>query len=138
MPVMDGVGVARTIRSWELLQELEPTPIIALTTLSSEIASPSDLIQEFTDYLVKPFGQDQLLGLIRRHAGDTTFYPRNRSSLSRGVCRALNIRDVGCSSQLRQCGVAMRKPRAETAAYGAASSGCLTGNGALRTIAEKS
>lgn len=73
LPVMDGVGVARTIRSWELLQELEPTPIIALTTLSSEIASPSDLIREFTDYLVKPFGQDQLLGLIRRHAGDTTF-----------------------------------------------------------------
>ena len=68
LPVMDGVSVARTIRSWELMQELEQTPIIALTTLLSEIASPSDLIREFTDYLVKPFGQDQLLGVIRRHA----------------------------------------------------------------------
>jgi CheY-like chemotaxis protein len=70
LPVMDGVSVARTIRSWELLQEFEPTPIIALTTLSSEIASLSDLVREFTDYLVKPVGQDQLLDLIRCHARD--------------------------------------------------------------------
>ena len=70
LPVLDGVSVVRTIRSWELLQEFEPTPIIALTTLSSEIASLSDLVREFTDYLFKPFGQDQLLDLIRRHARD--------------------------------------------------------------------
>jgi CheY-like chemotaxis protein len=66
--VVDGVSTARTIRSWELMEEFEPTPIIALTTTSSELASPSDLTREFTDYLVKPFDQAQLLGTIRRHA----------------------------------------------------------------------
>jgi CheY-like chemotaxis protein len=67
-PVIDGVSAARMIRSWELMQEFEPTPIIALTTNLSELALLNDLTREFTDYLVKPFHQDQLLGTIRRHA----------------------------------------------------------------------
>jgi two-component system, sensor histidine kinase RetS len=66
LPVIDGVSAARMIRSWELMQEFEPTPIIALTTTLSELALLNDLTREFTDYLVKPFHQDQLLGTIRR------------------------------------------------------------------------
>jgi CheY-like chemotaxis protein len=66
--VVDGVSTTQMIRSWEMTQEFEPTPIIALTTTLSEHASPSDVIQEFTDYLVKPFDQAQLLGTIYRHA----------------------------------------------------------------------
>jgi two-component system, sensor histidine kinase RetS len=66
LPVIDGVSAARMIRSWELMQEFEPTPIIALST-TSELALLDDLNREFTDYLVKPFDQDQLLGTIRRH-----------------------------------------------------------------------
>jgi two-component system sensor histidine kinase/response regulator len=68
LPVIDGVSAARTIRSWELMQEFEPTPIIALTTTFSEPALRNDLNRAFTDYLVKPFDQDHLLGTIRRHA----------------------------------------------------------------------
>jgi CheY-like chemotaxis protein len=66
--VIDGVDTARTIRSWELMQELEPTPIIALTTTSSGDPAPRDQSGGFIDYLVKPFNQAQLLGTIRRHA----------------------------------------------------------------------
>ena len=66
LPVIDGVSAARMIRWWELMQEFEPTPIIALST-TSELALLDDLNREFTDYLVKPFDQDQLLGTIRRH-----------------------------------------------------------------------
>jgi CheY-like chemotaxis protein len=68
LEVVDGVSTARMIRSCELMQEFEPTPIIALTTTFSELSSPSDLIRESTDYLVKPFDQSQLLGTICRHA----------------------------------------------------------------------
>jgi len=66
--VLDGVCTARTIRSWELMEEFEPTPIIALTTTLPDLASPGDLTREFSDYLVKPFGRAELLGAIRRHA----------------------------------------------------------------------
>jgi len=68
LEVVNGVELSRTIRSWELMQGFEPTPIIALTTTSSELVAPSELSREFTDYLIKPFDQTQLFGVIHRHA----------------------------------------------------------------------
>jgi CheY-like chemotaxis protein len=68
LPVIDGVSAARMIRSWELMHEFDPTPIIALTTTLPGLASSSDLTREFTDCLVKPFERSQLLGAIHRHA----------------------------------------------------------------------
>ena len=68
MPVMDGFTAMRTIREWELENNKESVPIIALTASSTK----EDMLKSFqygcAEYLSKPIRKQALLEAVSRYA----------------------------------------------------------------------
>jgi signal transduction histidine kinase/CheY-like chemotaxis protein/HPt (histidine-containing phosphotransfer) domain-containing protein len=64
MPVMDGYGSTREIRSWEREAGIAPTPILALTASAFEEDIRKCLDAGCTDHLAKPMSKTQLLEKI--------------------------------------------------------------------------
>jgi two-component system, OmpR family, KDP operon response regulator KdpE len=59
LPGMDGIHVAKALRSWS------PTPIIVLSARGAETVKVAALDAGADDYVTKPFGMDELLARIR-------------------------------------------------------------------------
>ena len=68
MPVMDGLTATRTIRAWELANQLRPTPIIALTASALKGDREMCLAAGCTAFLTKPIKQEVLLQAIMANA----------------------------------------------------------------------
>ena len=68
MPGMNGIEAMKAIREWEASTGRQPTPIVALTAHSGEVAK--DLISEdgFTAYLAKPVRKQAVLSALERYA----------------------------------------------------------------------
>jgi CheY-like chemotaxis protein len=65
MPVMDGFEAARRIREFELLNGLQPAPLVALT--ANIFQSDRDKCREagMNAFLAKPFSEEQLRDVLR-------------------------------------------------------------------------
>ena len=68
MPVMDGLTATRAIRAWELANDRQATPIIALTAAALKGDREQCVAAGCTAYLSKPIKQEVLLQAIRVHA----------------------------------------------------------------------
>ncbi len=67
MPVLDGFEATRRLRAWEARQAgRPPLPIIALTANAMQGDRERCLAAGMTDYVTKPFAQDQLTKVIKR------------------------------------------------------------------------
>ena len=64
MPVMDGLEAARRLRDF---RECEGIVLIAYTTFDTQGMREAAIGAGFDDYLVKPFGFEELDGVLRRH-----------------------------------------------------------------------
>jgi signal transduction histidine kinase/HPt (histidine-containing phosphotransfer) domain-containing protein len=67
MPVMDGYEATRQLRQWEKEQELEVTPIIALTAHAFVRFRKKCMEAGCTDYLTKPVRRATLIHTISTH-----------------------------------------------------------------------
>ena len=67
MPVLDGVSATREIRRWEQAEELDPTPIIALTSHDQKEKLLQTLEAGCTANLIKPLKQDAMLAAIEEY-----------------------------------------------------------------------
>ena len=67
MPVMNGFETTRQIRERELKTAASPTPIIALTGLTSETDKQAILEAGATEHISKPFGLADLQAALRPH-----------------------------------------------------------------------
>ena len=67
MPVMDGLTATRQIRAWELANERQPTPIIALTASALKGDREKCMAAGCTAFLTKPIKQQVLLQAIEKH-----------------------------------------------------------------------
>ncbi len=67
MPVMDGFEAARRIREHEGEQGLPRTPVVALTANALQGDREHSLAAGMDDHLAKPFRDDELHALLRRH-----------------------------------------------------------------------
>jgi chemosensory pili system protein ChpA (sensor histidine kinase/response regulator) len=69
MPRMDGFDLLRNVRADERLAGL---PVVMITSRTAQ--KHRDLAAELgaDHYLGKPYGEDELLGLIAQHVGTTT------------------------------------------------------------------
>ena len=65
LPVMDGIGVARRIRSAEAQSGSKPLPILMLTARDGVPDKIAGLDAGADDYLVKPFSLDELMARLR-------------------------------------------------------------------------
>ena len=98
MPEMDGFESTRAIRKWERETEVDPpVPIVALTANAMQGDRDKCLEAGMSDYLSKPFTQDQLRGVIKRwltleveinHAG--TLSDTAQRSVSTAGCAELD------------------------------------------------
>ena len=67
MPQMDGFDATRAIRDWEAeRREKSPLPIVALTANAMSGDRERCLAAGMSDYLSKPFDQDQLARVVKR------------------------------------------------------------------------
>ncbi len=66
MPIMDGFEASRQIRAYEQASKLSPLPIIALTANAISGDREYCLAQGMSDYLSKPFSQQQLAQMLSR------------------------------------------------------------------------
>ncbi|MGE0859803.1 MAG: response regulator [Gammaproteobacteria bacterium] len=67
MPRLDGFEATRGIRRWEARNERQrPLPIVALTANALSGDRERCLKAGMTDYLAKPFTQEQLAGVVKR------------------------------------------------------------------------
>jgi CheY-like chemotaxis protein len=64
MPIMNGIEAARTIRKWEGTEKQRAVSIIALSGHDNEKARQKCLEAGFTDYLIKPAKQEDLLNIL--------------------------------------------------------------------------
>jgi signal transduction histidine kinase/CheY-like chemotaxis protein len=64
MPEMDGYTATRMIRDWESLENLVPTPIIAVSAQDNEAGSDRFQKAQFSSYLAKPISPIQLRRVI--------------------------------------------------------------------------
>ncbi len=69
MPVMDGLSACRAMRQWEQEQDLEPTPIIAMTAFNSEQNMTACMAAGMNDRLDKPFQPEALQQLLVKYTG---------------------------------------------------------------------
>lgn len=60
MPEMDGIELARVLRNQDATKDI---PIIALSTKAEEVLN-AETRRQFTAYLVKPFGLDELPRIV--------------------------------------------------------------------------
>jgi len=67
MPVMDGVSATRAIRQWEQEEDLDPIPIIALTSHDQKAKLLETLEAGCTAHLIKPLTKEALLQAIEEH-----------------------------------------------------------------------
>jgi hypothetical protein len=67
MPVMDGVSATRAIRQWEQEEELDPTPIVALTSHEQKAKLLATLEAGCTAHLIKPLTKEAMLKAIEEH-----------------------------------------------------------------------
>jgi two-component system, sensor histidine kinase and response regulator len=67
MPNFDGYWATREIRTWERENQLERTPIVALTAYPREEDPQKSLRAGLDGYLVKPVTRDGLLKVLERH-----------------------------------------------------------------------
>jgi len=66
MPVMDGIEATKSIRQFEIANQLQQIPIIALTADGTECARQICLNAGMNDYLLKPFSPSQLSKTISK------------------------------------------------------------------------
>jgi len=67
MPNMDGYAATQAIRDWERVQNLPPTPIIALTAGTVQGERQRCLEAGMDDYLSKPMKAEELKALLEKH-----------------------------------------------------------------------
>jgi CheY-like chemotaxis protein len=67
MPIMDGFTAARHIRDHEITGRKRAVPIIAMTAFSTAEDQANCLQAGMTDYLPKPFSQEQLIAAVVRN-----------------------------------------------------------------------
>jgi two-component system, sensor histidine kinase len=67
MPVMDGFEAARRIREHEGEQGLPRTPVVALTANALQGDREHSLAAGMDDHLAKPFRDEELRAILRRH-----------------------------------------------------------------------
>ncbi|WP_144289875.1 response regulator [Ideonella sp. A 288] len=67
MPVLDGFQAARRIRELERAGQRRPVPIVALTAHAMDADRERSLDAGMTDHLAKPFREDELVAVLRRH-----------------------------------------------------------------------
>lgn len=67
MPIMDGYEATRQLRQWEKEQELEATPIIALTAHAFVRFRKKCMKAGCSDYLTKPIRRDTFIHTISTH-----------------------------------------------------------------------
>ena len=67
MPVMDGFSATRAIREFEAQQHRPITPIVAMTAFTMPEDQQRCLDAGMTDYISKPFTQEQLSTVVLRH-----------------------------------------------------------------------
>jgi len=68
MPVMDGVSATLAIRQWEQEEDLDPVPIIALTSHEQKGKLMETLNAGCTAHLIKPLTKEAMLKTIEEHA----------------------------------------------------------------------
>jgi CheY-like chemotaxis protein len=68
MPVMDGYTATRKIRTWEVANGKQPTPVLALTANAFEEEKQASLAAGCDAHLVKPIRKAELLEAIRAYA----------------------------------------------------------------------
>ena len=69
MPVLDGISATREIRQWEQEEDLDPVPIIALTSHDQQGKLVETLDAGCTAHLIKPLTKEAMLNTIDEHAG---------------------------------------------------------------------
>ncbi|MDE2363933.1 MAG: response regulator [Hyphomicrobiales bacterium] len=80
MPRLDGLAAARRIRTVQAAMRLAPTPLIALTANAAKEDRQAALDAGFSDFVVKPFDADALVGSVRRLATGTAAQARSEAS----------------------------------------------------------
>jgi len=68
MPVMNGITATRAIRQWEQEEDLDPVPIIALTSHDQKEKLLETLDAGCTAHLIKPLTKEAMLKTIKEHA----------------------------------------------------------------------
>ena len=68
MPVLDGISATREIRQWEQEEDLDPVPIIALTSHDQKEKLVETLDAGCTAHLIKPLTKEAMLNTIDEHA----------------------------------------------------------------------
>jgi len=69
MPVMDGYTATRAIRDWEIDQQLDPIPIVALTAHALTEDTQKSLDAGCTAHITKPIKKQKLIDTIIEHVG---------------------------------------------------------------------
>ena len=101
MPVMDGLKATEYIRSWELLEDQPPTPIVALTANAFEADRERCLAAGMNDYLSKPFDMEQLRRMLCRwlqlaSTSDTQAHrPEDDPNTLHGVLDQSHLQSIG-------------------------------------------
>jgi CheY-like chemotaxis protein len=67
MPVMDGFDAARAVRSFEAWIGRRPVPIVAMTAFSTAEDQRKCFECGMSDYIAKPFAQEQLQTVVYRY-----------------------------------------------------------------------
>ena len=68
MPIMNGITAAQEIRQWEQAEDLDPVPIIALTSHDQKEKLLETLEAGCTAHLIKPLTKEAMLKTIEEHA----------------------------------------------------------------------
>jgi len=68
MPVMNGVSATLAIRKWEQEEDLDPVPIIALTSHEQKEKLLETLDAGCTAHLIKPLTKEAMLKTIEEYA----------------------------------------------------------------------
>jgi len=67
MPILNGISATREIRQWEQEEELDPVPIIALTSHDHKEKLLETLDAGCTAHLLKPLTKEAMLQAVEEH-----------------------------------------------------------------------